>query len=58
MMSPFCASLNYIRIGLNFFCMVMNILGNLGYLGEEMFIMKRNGKREIGSNVDQDVIRA
>jgi hypothetical protein len=34
------------------------LLGNHGYLGEKMFIMKRIGRCEIGSNVNQDVIRA
>jgi hypothetical protein len=32
-------------------------LGDLGYLGEDMFIMKRIRRCEIGPNVDQDVIR-
>jgi hypothetical protein len=33
-------------------------LGDPGYIGEEMFIMRRIGRCEIGFNVDQDVIRA
>ncbi len=33
------------------------LLGDLGYLGEDMFIMKRIRRCEIGPNVDQDVIR-
>ncbi len=34
------------------------LLGNLGYIGEEMFITRRIGKHEIGLNADQNVIRA
>jgi hypothetical protein len=34
------------------------LLGDLGYLGEEMFIMRRIGRCEIGPNANQDVIRA
>jgi hypothetical protein len=34
------------------------LLGDHGYLGEDVFIMKRIGRCEIGPNVDQDVIRA
>jgi hypothetical protein len=33
-------------------------LGDLGYLDEEMFIMRRIGRYEIDLNVDQDVIKA
>ncbi len=33
-------------------------LGDLGYLDEEMFIMRRIGRCEIDLNVDQDVIKA
>jgi hypothetical protein len=33
-------------------------LGDPNYLGEDMFIMKRIRRCEIGLNVDQDVIRA
>jgi hypothetical protein len=34
------------------------LLGYHGYLGGEMFIMKRIGRCEMGLNVDQHVIRA
>ncbi len=34
------------------------LLGYPGYLGEEMFIMRRIGRCEVGPNVDQNVIRA
>jgi hypothetical protein len=34
------------------------LLGNHGYLSEEMFIMWRIGRCEIGFNVDQNVIKA
>jgi hypothetical protein len=34
------------------------LLGDNGYLGEQMFIMKRIRMLEIGPNVDQDVIKA
>jgi hypothetical protein len=33
------------------------LLEGLGYVGEEMFIMRRIGKLEIGPNVDQDAIK-
>ncbi len=33
------------------------LLGDLGYLGEDMFIMKRIGRCDIGFNVDQNAIR-
>jgi hypothetical protein len=32
-------------------------LGDLGYLNEEMFIMRRIGRCEIDPNVDQDAIK-
>jgi hypothetical protein len=34
------------------------LLGDPSYLGEEMFIMRRIGRCEIGPNADQDVIKA
>jgi hypothetical protein len=33
-------------------------LGDPSYLGEEMFIMRRIGRREIGPNANQDAIKA
>ncbi len=33
------------------------MLGDLGYLHEGMFIMKRIGRCEVGFNVDQDSIK-
>ncbi len=56
MMSPFCVSLSYIRICIKFFLRgdeyVEYLLGDLGYLSEEMFITRRIGRCEIGLNDD------
>ncbi len=34
------------------------LLGNLGYMGKEMFIMQRIGRWEITPNADMDVVHA
>jgi len=58
---PFCFNLSYIRINVNFLHgdeYFEYLLGDPGYLGEEMFIMWRIGRCEIGLNVDQNAIKA
>ncbi len=61
MTSPFCANLNYIRVGVIFLHgdeYFEYLLGDPGYLGEEMFIMRRIGRCQIRLNANQDAIRA